>query len=175
MSEETLISVCASRRMEMLQQARRQGKPAAAAGEIDRMVTSMFQRIMDMTAEERLGLIQRLSKSESDFLLTVASEAAVFSVREQAPEQLQEGLLALLLANGRFDRRRSIMRLCLLCHSASLLEVSIEELFGNVRQYGTPETAETFDSYFQKGEKSISAMGYEVSHKKGGFSYRQIR
>lgn len=136
------------------------------------IVNQMAQQILSLKEIERISLLKTISRDESGLLFGIARSAAEDSVIENNPSKLRLGLLALIFENLTEDYRESLMRLCLLDHSAKKLGILLEDLFDDVRASASEKVITLFDTYFREGERNIEAMGFvEDVDRNGDFTY----
>lgn len=173
MSPTPLVLQCLTEVQRVFREAKKTGKREDARLRYRELTENMLLSVARMNDDERDRLMSGITREESGLLFGIAMSAAVWAVRESAPERLRFGVLALLVENKTEDFRETLMHLCLLNHSAEKLGVNLEPVYREVRPVASPETAELLDSYFREGERNISAMGYEEIMEKDGFGYRR--
>lgn len=173
MTNGTPISACLADVKHALKRAKEHGAQSEGRAQYRALTERMLDEVSHMPPAERIRVIEQLTRDESGLLFGIATSAAIWSVRESMPERLRYGLLALLFENQREDFRETLMRLCLLQHSADKLGVDLQKLFLDVQEFASPEMRTLFESYFDEGERDISAMGYEEFDDGEGFGYRR--
>jgi hypothetical protein len=171
MPDRKLILDCLSEIQRLAQDAKKRGDIRDIASRGYELSQNMLDQITSLNAIELVELVNNLSRVESGFLQGIARSMAIKSVREANSGDLRYGIIALVIEDRRDDWRETLVKLCLLNHSAEKLGANLESIYLSVRFLATPETALLIDSYFKSGERDIHAMGYREDTSSEGFTY----
>jgi hypothetical protein len=148
------------------------GDTAGAVAAYDRLFGEMLTKFTSANETERSFVRSAMTREGSGLLLGAAEGAATWSIREKDASRLRGGLAALLIENLKEDFRETLIGLALLHNSARKLKVDFEELYRDVRHFGTIEACELFEQYFAEGGKTLHEMGYQESvNDAGEFCY----
>jgi hypothetical protein len=105
-----------------------------------------------------------------------ADHQAIESVRQNDPDLIREGLIALAIENARFDYRDSLVILSLLCHSARKLGFNdddpVRESLNLARLPWSPYLVEWIER--DEFQRSIQMMGFAEGENEGGFTYDPV-
>ncbi|MBN2005842.1 MAG: hypothetical protein JXA21_20965 [Anaerolineae bacterium] len=140
----------------------------------DEQIARLVAHYVSASRVGRAKISSLLSKDSCIKLNIFAERMAMLSVRQNSPERLQEGLIALLMIDSRIDYRDVLMVLSLICHSAGKLGLDLESFFEKVLQYAyRPVVADSFRRFLRREsqDRSITAMGYREIEGPGGLVY----
>ena len=127
--------------------------------------------------DSRRAIASRLNKHAHRRFLGQAARMAVQAVRENSPDCIEQGLVALLLEEGGGDWRDSIVALFQLYHSAGKIGVDAARTFSKVADLGKPGLMTKEMVHFPlrpAGSRSLQAFCMEEEIGEDGFRYRQI-
>jgi hypothetical protein len=127
--------------------------------------------------EARRDIASKLSSRARRRFLGYAMNLAVVAVREDTPDLIEQGLVALAIENGGQDWRDSIVALFQLYHSASKLGMDVEATFAKVALLAEPGVIKKeMNGFPQRPPESRSLKAFCMAEEIGedGFRYRQI-
>jgi hypothetical protein len=174
MIKQSQILACLSEIQHLSLEAKRLGGDRRRPTQGYVLSQQMLDQIANLAEVDRYEIMQNLSREESSFLHGIARGRAIKAVRESNHEDLRYGLVALIFENLREDWRETLVKLCLLNHSAEKLGVNLETIFQGLRHLAKPEMVRLIDDYFKEGERNIGAMGYKEDTSTDGFTYTRI-
>jgi len=144
---------------------------------LDGAITRLITIYLSASDDERLLFFDLAGTRFSDYLLAFAERMAFIGVREKSGKRLLEGLIALIIEDGRGgDIRSNIMRMAPLYDASDKIGVDSDNLFRTASSYSNNEVAELIRTFPERppGNKSLRAMGYKEVDSPDGFRYEQI-
>lgn len=100
------------------------------------------------------------------------------AVRESCPEAIWDGLMAILIENGRFDFRENVPRLVLLHHSATKLGLDCADLFARASRLAVSSELEVgrvvHDFPRLLMGQGLGSFLYEETGSGASFAYRKL-
>jgi len=139
-----------------------------------RRMLQLFQEA-DLAARARMN--SRLSKFSKDDLAGHARVMAIQAVRNNSPELVREGLIALAAESGTgSDRRDSQVSLAQLYHSAVKLGMDAPTAFEQAGALAVNDFGDLIRSFPQRPpeKRSLAAFGLKETMTKDGFDYRLL-
>jgi hypothetical protein len=146
--------------------------------ELDALLTQVVQAYYAATSEDREEIVRMFrdeswgSWSCSNKLFAYAHRMATLAVREENPEHVFNGLLALVIEDYYSDWRDDLVTMSLLHHSAKKLNTNPRELFERAADVASVNTAKHIIR-FGRSPSSIGVMGYEEVFSEDGFRYER--
>lgn len=98
------------------------------------------------------------------------------SIRESCPKAIWEGLMAILIENGKFDFRESVPRLVLLHHSATKLGLDCADLFARASRLAVSlEVGRVVHDFpLRLMGQGLGSFLYEETGSGVSFAYRKL-
>ena len=119
---------------------------------------------------EQQALRDQMPPQYYGILRAFASRVACRAVQRKSIADVERGLVALALEGGRWDYRYTLMRLCLLHHSAAKLGADVDGLFRKAAALGHESGNKLLLGYLARGQKRLEPMGFkEGVDEKGEF------
>lgn len=132
--------------------------PSAKDDEITRLVEAY---LMEDPAE-RLKIATGLSETQANWLGTYAHRMALLSVRQQSPEVLMNGIVALLMAAKVTDWRDSTMTIAVLYRAAQLLGLGEDPFRATAPEAPDAAAGQLLLNFLTRADadKTVESMGY---------------
>jgi hypothetical protein len=144
---------------------------------LDDAITRLITFYLSVSDDERLLFTDLAGTRFSVYLLAFAERMASIGRREKSSKRLLEGLIALIIEDGRGgDIRDNIIRMAPLYDASEKIGVDPDNLFRTASSYSNNEAAELIKAFPERlpGHKSLRAMGYKEVGSPDGFRYEQI-
>jgi len=140
--------------------------------ERDRLLMKLMRMFIVENDEVRNMIIQLMGNS--NVLLTFSYRMSILSVRTESLQYLRYGLAALVVEQGQ-DYRDTLFRLCLINHSAILLNANAKELLLEAANLvdKSSKIAHLLKNYADESpeKKRLELMGVKEGTSKDGFLY----
>lgn len=156
-------------------------KPTSYLGEpfphkVDRIIAKLVTLYLSASADERSLFFDVAGAHFSGYLLVFAERMASIGVREKSSKRLLDGLIALIIEDGRGDIRANIMIMAPLYDASEKVGADPDNLFRTAASYSNNEVAELIRTFPERSSrnKSLRAMGYKEVDSPDGFRYEQI-
>ena len=144
---------------------------------MDEAMASIVAAFRDADDETRHDIASRLNRHARNRFLGYAANMAVLAVRQNAPDLIEQGLVALVIEDGTADWRDSVVALFQLCHSAGKLGMDVAATFAKIAQLAEPGVIKKEMNGFPlrpPESRSLKAFCMEEEIGEDGFRYRQI-
>ena len=140
---------------------------------LDDEIREIIFRWADLNESTRRQAGELIQESQRFTLLAFSERMASLAVREQDPDLIFAGLLALGVDGWRNDWRDNAVLLSLHYDSAHKLNIEPDVAFGRAAKLLDNKVSEAFQSFLRRSEedKSLEAMGYEEGKDDHGFRY----
>jgi hypothetical protein len=136
----------------------------------DDEITQLVEAYLTADPAGRLKIATGLSDSQANWLGTYAHRMALLSVRQQSPEALVNGIVALLMAAKVTDWRDSIMTMAVLYRAAQLLGLGDDPFRDTAPEAPDAAAGQLLLDFLTRPDpdKTVEAMGYrELTGKNG--------
>jgi len=144
---------------------------------LDEKVSGLIKLFIRASPAERLVFYQK-TESISGFLNTFAERCASLAVRGQSSQWIVEGLIALIIENGRMgDYRDTITCLAPIYHAADKIGLDADSLFREVAASYLDNGAAKYIRTFPDRPphvKSLQAFAYKEVDAPTGFVYERV-
>src|SRR5215471_11939572 len=141
---------------------------------VDDSVARFLDEYGGMSTETRESVRSSLTPDYSAGLLAFAERMAVLAVRENNPDRVLSGLLAIVLEDFRVDQREDLLVLSLLLNSAIKIKADPDDLFNRAAACARRHVAEVLLQFLKnnkKKKKIVEQMGYKETTTEDGFDY----
>jgi hypothetical protein len=118
-----------------------------------------------------LHLRRCINDDHARVLRAFAERSASGAVRNNDPEQLRVGLIALLLALSQTESREGLMILAVIYDAMLRLRLEPSAFSDSVRQVVGELLISPFANFMTRSDKTLRAMGYEEGADSDGFRY----
>lgn len=145
--------------------------PSPRDDEIESLIAE-WQRLDSLHRSEAAAFI---SEDQRFTLLAFSERMATASVRQNDPNRLHHGLLALGLDGWNSDWRENAAILCLYYDAARRLNTDPVQLFGKAGCLLSEKVGRSFSDFLARTDedKALDAMGYVVGRDEDGFRYKR--
>src|SRR5262245_24053367 len=143
---------------------------------VDESVVQFITRYRDSDGEAQERIRSSLTEDYTAGLLAFAERMAVLAVRENDPERVLYGLLAIALEDFRVDQREDLLVLSLLLNSAIRIKADPEKIFKQAAGSARPRVAEVMLQFLKNNKnkkKIVEQMGYKETTTEDGFDYER--
>lgn len=149
--------------------------PSPIPSPLDGEISALIENWKNLPSKKRIAEISGIKDEQKDILLAYSERMASKSVRTGSKEDLFRGLLALGLDGWNNDWRDNLVLLALYADASSRIHISLESLFSDASKFMPLNVINAFRAFIKRNEKdkSLDAMGYEVSQDSDGFRYRR--
>jgi hypothetical protein len=144
---------------------------------MDEAMTSIVAALRIADDETRRDIASRLKEHARRRFLGYAANMAVLAVRQNSPDLIEQGLVALAIENGAQDWRDSLVALFQLYHSAGKLGMGVESTFAKIALLAEPGVIKKeMNGFPHRPPESRSLKAFCMAEEIGedGFRYRQI-
>src|SRR5262245_30319042 len=144
---------------------------------LDKIIIKLTELYLSASDDERLLFFNTAGARFSDYLLVFAERMASVGLREKSTKRLLDGLIALIIEDGRGgDLRSNIMRMAPLYDASGKIGIDSDNLFRTAASYSNNEVAKLIRTFHERPpqNKSLRAMGYKEVDSPDGFRYEQI-
>jgi hypothetical protein len=141
---------------------------------VDESVVRFLDEYRDASPEIQERLRSSLTPDYSAGLLAFVERMAVLAVRENNPDRVLYGLLAIALEDFRVDQREDLLVLSLLLNSAIRIKADPDALFNQAAASARKPVAEALLQFLKnnkKKKKIVEQMGYKETMTAEGFDY----
>lgn len=141
----------------------------------DQKIMQILAVLMAANANQREAFLSLLEEDTCVELSVFADCMSMLSVRENSPDHLVKGLVALSYAVTKKDYHETLMTLSLFCHSGDKLNIAPNDLFSTASQYAPNEAGRKLLLDFgnrSPEHQQISKMGFKEVSGPGGLTYQ---
>ncbi|HVP00412.1 MAG TPA: hypothetical protein VMT15_20210 [Bryobacteraceae bacterium] len=145
--------------------------------EADAAMALIVASVRTADPDARRSMVRRLSPRARGGFLGYASRMATLAVRQNSPDLIEQGLVALVIEDGGRDWRDSVVALFQLYHSACKLGMDATATFAKISslaESGTIKKEMLGFPHRPPGSRSLQAFCMEEEIGEEGFGYRQI-